>query len=137
MSLILAAPVVAAPAPSVDFTKDIQPIFEKACYSCHGSKLQSAGLRLDSKKIALPAVDPGNVADSLLYKRVTGAGAEPRMPLGSKPLDPSQLAVIRTWIEQECPVARWNWGGRAFIEEDALGLHFRLSALRAARRDQP
>jgi mono/diheme cytochrome c family protein len=50
---------------SIDFGKDIQPIFEKQCYGCHGPKKQEAAFRLDQKDIALkggelgPAIIPG------------------------------------------------------------------------------
>jgi len=90
----------------VDFATDIQPIFQKACYSCHGPNQQMAGLRLDSKKLALAGgqsgrcVIPGNAANSILYQRVAGLGDQARMPMGSKPLDPSEIALIRDWINQ-------------------------------------
>src|SRR5262245_34153053 len=38
---------------AIDFGKDIQPIFEKNCYGCHGSKKQEAAFRLDQKDVAL------------------------------------------------------------------------------------
>ena len=100
-----ATPAVAAPS-LIDFAGDVQPIFEKSCYACHGSKLQMGGLRLDEKKAALAggqsgqAIEPGKSAGSLLYRRVAGIGDQPRMPLGGKPLEPSQLAILRAWIDQ-------------------------------------
>lgn len=106
---MVAAHTLAA-QPGVDFTKDIQPIFEKSCYSCHGAKLQSGGLRLDSKKVAYSKIEPGKPAGSMLYRRLTGADGQPRMPLGSKPLDQSKLAAIRDWIEQG---AVWPDGNEA------------------------
>src|SRR5258708_22748495 len=63
------------------------------------------GLGLDSKKSALAGgqsgavIDPGKSAESALYRRVAGIGDKPRMPMGGKPLDPSQLALIGTWID--------------------------------------
>ncbi len=90
--------IVLAPAGAADFDKDVQPIFEKSCYSCHGPKQQMGGLRLDSKTLALAAIQPGKPDDSPLYRRVAGIGDQPRMPMSGKPLDPSQLAAIRNWI---------------------------------------
>src|SRR6476659_8172458 len=43
----------------VDFTKDIQPLFENHCYSCHGTKKQESGLRLDDADMALKGGDLG------------------------------------------------------------------------------
>jgi mono/diheme cytochrome c family protein len=102
--LVLAA--MALDADAADFAKDVQPIFESSCYACHGEKLQMGGLRLDSKKLALTGgksgavIEPGKAADSLLYRRVAGIGDQPRMPMGGKPLDPAQLALIRDWIDR-------------------------------------
>src|SRR6267142_1731437 len=90
----------------VDFLKQIQPILESSCYGCHGPKMQMAGLRLDEKSAALSGgqsgavIIPGKSADSPLYRRVAGLGDQPRMPMGGKPLDTSQIALIRAWIDQ-------------------------------------
>ena len=37
----------------VDFVRDVQPIFAKHCFTCHGEKKQKAGLRLDRRPDAL------------------------------------------------------------------------------------
>ena len=85
------APDSASPSPSsassnkVDFAREILPIFEKSCYSCHGLKQQMHGLRLDSKKLALAGgqsgkvIYPHNATESPLYRRVAGVGDEPRI----------------------------------------------------------
>ena len=45
----------------VGFQKDIQPIFEKSCYSCHGPNMQMSGLRLDTKQSAFAGGKSGKV----------------------------------------------------------------------------
>ncbi|HWC01098.1 MAG TPA: c-type cytochrome domain-containing protein, partial [Bryobacteraceae bacterium] len=85
-------------ADKVDFTKDIQPIFEKSCYGCHGPKQQMAGLRLDLP--AAKVVQPAKPEESALYQRIAGLSDQARMPMGGKPLPPEQIALIKTWIEQ-------------------------------------
>src|SRR5262245_56292365 len=95
---------------AVDFTRDIRPIFEAACYRCHGLKIARGQLRLDDKKSALKggisgaAVIPGDGGKSLLLRRILGDGGEPRMPMGAAPLKPAQIEMIRKWIDQ---VAAW------------------------------
>jgi len=85
----------------VDFVRDIQPIFAASCAGCHGAGKQAAGLRLDSKKLALSKViKPGQAAESELYRRVAGIGDQARMPMGGKPLAAEQIARIKLWIEQ-------------------------------------
>ena len=43
----------------VTFDKDIKPIFEKACFECHGDKKQKGKLRLDSLAAALKGGENG------------------------------------------------------------------------------
>ena len=45
----------------VDFAKDIQPIFAKNCYSCHGPEKQKAGLRWDDRAAVLKGSENGPV----------------------------------------------------------------------------
>ncbi len=101
-------PAAATPA-KVDFAKDIQPIFEKSCYSCHGEKMQMGGLRLDSRQIALggKSIVRGNSSDSHLYQRVAGLGDQPRMPMGGEALPAAQIVLIKAWIDQG---AEWPEG---------------------------
>src|SRR5262249_42620051 len=91
---------------AVDFARDIRPIFEAACYKCHGPRVARGQLRLDEKKSALrggisgAAIIPGEAGKSLLLRRVLGEGGEPRMPMGGVPLKPAQVEMIRKWIDQ-------------------------------------
>ncbi len=93
-------------AQTIDFVRDIQPIFVRSCHSCHGDKLQMGRLRLDSKTLAMEGgqsgklIFPGNAATSILYQRVAGIGDQARMPMGAKPLDAGEVARIKAWIDQ-------------------------------------
>ena len=42
---------------AVDFTRDIKPIFDASCVSCHGPQKQKGGLRLDLKDAAMQGGD--------------------------------------------------------------------------------
>src|SRR5215831_18418284 len=75
-------PVTAAPGskPSVDYNRDIRPIFSENCYACHGpdQNKRKAGLRLDRKEDAFVelksgnfAIVPGDLARSKLIERIT------------------------------------------------------------------
>ena len=76
MSLPLAAQQrIAMPSPStekIDYEKDVKPLLEQNCYSCHGDTVQQSGLRLDLRQNALrggdygPVILPGNSAESKL-----------------------------------------------------------------------
>jgi mono/diheme cytochrome c family protein len=114
-SLLCLLCVAAASAPffrdaaanqAVDFARDIRPIFEAACYKCHGPKSARGQLRLDDGKSALKggvsgaAIVPGDAGKSLLLRRILGEGSEARMPMGDAPLNAAQVELIRRWINQ-------------------------------------
>ncbi len=92
----------------IDFGKDVQPIFAKHCYQCHGPEKEESGFRLDSRDRALaggdygPALVKGKAAASALVKRISGEGDEERMPPEGegKPLSEEQIAIIRAWVDQ-------------------------------------
>ena len=51
---VLATAVTAiAAAAAVEHTRDVQPIFQKRCYGCHGASQEMGGLRLDRREAAL------------------------------------------------------------------------------------
>jgi len=100
----------------VDFVKDIQPIFARSCYGCHGAKTQMANLRLDSRAPAMGRVIvAGKAAQSPLYQRVAGIGDAARMPMGGK-LDAAEIELIRAWIDRG---AEWPDTGAAVAAQES------------------
>jgi mono/diheme cytochrome c family protein len=87
-------------AQSVDFVRDIQPIFQAHCAKCHGTGRAMAGLRLDSRAEAMRTITPGRSRESLLLKRILGEGGQERMPRGGPPLSAAQIDLVRRWIDE-------------------------------------
>ncbi len=89
----------------VEFERDILPILAARCLFCHGEMKQSGGLRLDAKVNAMrggqsgPVIVPGKAAESLLYKRISAASDDERMPPTGERLSAPQITLIKTWIE--------------------------------------
>ena len=111
--MFLASAVIVARASDaeVDFAKEIQPIFEKHCYECHGEKKQKSGFRLDSKEIAFrggesgkPSIVAGKSAESELVKKVSSSDPDEVMPPKGERLSGEQVALLKKWIEQG---AKW------------------------------
>ncbi|MGH9340799.1 MAG: DUF1549 domain-containing protein [Acidobacteriota bacterium] len=106
----------------VDFAREVFPILERSCFSCHGAETQNAQLRLDARKIVLqggvsgPAVVPGRAEESLLFLRIAGLTEQPQMPLVGEKLSPQEIALVRGWIDQG---AEWPEGLGAVVEEIA------------------
>ncbi|MYC83631.1 MAG: DUF1553 domain-containing protein [Acidobacteria bacterium] len=93
--------------PTVDFAREIQPIFQERCLACHGSQAQSHGFRLDRRSDAfrggdsgVPAIVPGNSSDSLLLRYVSGRDPEVVMPPEGPPLTGEQVELLRRWIDE-------------------------------------
>jgi mono/diheme cytochrome c family protein len=93
-------------AGTVDFVRDIQPIFAKSCAGCHGAVNQKSGLRLDSGEAALRGgnsgadVVPGDSTHSRLVTLVSGGEGSLVMPPGGPRLTAEQVRLIRAWIDQ-------------------------------------
>src|SRR5207302_7124764 len=85
----------------VDFSRDIEPIFRERCQSCHGPKVQSGGLRLDTRAGAMagghsgPVIKIGRSAESRLIQLADGLQKGLVMPVGGPQLTPAQIAVLR------------------------------------------
>ena len=99
----------------VSFSKDIQPILEQNCWSCHGASMQSSRLNLSTLEGALrggargSAIVPGQAEDSRLYRMMAGLD-KPAMPLGGNKLTDGQIAAVKNWINQG---AHWDTGAVA------------------------
>lgn len=114
------------PGQTVDFSRQILPIFRRSCLACHNSKDAEGGVILESPDLIAkggesgPAVLPGDGAGSLLLKLASRA-EKPFMPprnnkAGAPPLTPDELGLVQAWINQGAtgvvaqafPVTRWN-----------------------------
>ena len=91
----------------VDFVREVRPILEKHCYSCHGAKKQKSGMRLDIKSEAFkggdrwgPSVIAGKADESPLIQLITSDDEESRMPPKGDPLTGVEIRTLTTWIDE-------------------------------------
>jgi len=107
-----------AAADSVDFSRDIQPLLARRCFSCHGPDTQEGGLRLDSAEGATGelasggrAIVPGNVETSLILERIASDDPDLRMPPEGARLTARHVESLRAWIAEG---AQWkeHWAFR-------------------------
>ena len=96
------------------YATDIQPIFVKSCYPCHGPKSArpKGKLRLDTLELILkggedgPALVKGNSAKSTMVAQLCYQGdpddymPPPKNKANIKPLTKEQIGLIRAWIDQ-------------------------------------
>jgi hypothetical protein len=112
-------------APTVDFVRDIQPVFQRHCYRCHGSLRQESSYRLDVREVALGTADlgpapimRGDAQNSPLLRFVSGSdeGGIVMPPDDAPRLTDQQVALLKAWIVQG---AAWP--------DDAAGSQERLT----------
>lgn len=91
----------------ISYNRDIRPIVNNKCISCHGGVKQSGGFSLlfeeeakattESGKLA---IIPGDSKNSEMIKRVNHQDTDLRMPLGKEPLTEEEIQLIADWIDQ-------------------------------------
>jgi len=88
---------------TLEFTRDIRPILDKNCTSCHQPALKQADLdlttyaRFQAGGKRGPAFVAGSPEQSLVMQFITAA-LKPSMPLGQPPLAANDVATVRDWI---------------------------------------
>ena len=105
----------AALAASVDFSRDIQPIFADRCFHCHGPDEASrkADLRFDLREGAFrerrgkTVIVPGKREESELWRRVSSDDPRKRMPppRSNRALAPHEVEALGRWIDEGAPWA--------------------------------
>jgi hypothetical protein len=104
---------------SATFTRVQNEIFTPTCavIGCHDRLGQSSQMVLTAgqaygnivnrSSVEMPnlsRIQPNDVPNSYLYRKITGAGITgERMPLGGPPLSEAQISLIRNWIRRGAP----------------------------------
>jgi hypothetical protein len=107
---------------TVDFQRDVEPIFKAICYRCHGPERPKSRFRLDNRASALKGgnngidIISGDSAKSPLIHYVSRLVKDMEMPPEGKgePLTAEQVGILRTWIDQGA-----SWGVAAATEQFA------------------
>lgn len=122
----------AAPAGDtlIDFERDVEPIFSRHCYKCHGPEKQKGGLRLDERASAVVGGESGvsvldaDVDTNVLLRRVGNSNPAVRMPKQAMPLSEQEIDVLRRWVEAGTPWPEpaesgddYNSGGAAVLPQ--------------------
>ncbi len=103
----------------VDFARDVEPILQARCWSCHGSEKQESGLRLDRNETAFIGGDSGKAivrnesANSLLIQYVSGIDPDHLMPPEGQRLSAEQIGLLRTWIDRGA-----DWPASTSVEKN-------------------
>ena len=123
---------------TVDFEKEVFPLFQERCIECHQAPQEKngrlikpkAGLRMDGLAHLMfgsddgPILVPNHPSKSPLYNRVNlPSDDDDRMPPKGDPLTFEQKDLIRRWIGQGADFGSWQGatdGVEDLIREDSL-----------------
>lgn len=102
----------ASNANKIDFARQIKPLMERSCLTCHGPNKSESQYRVDSREAILKGGDSGEEAivagqsdRSPLIANVSGIIPGMEMPPLAKrqsfpPLTEEELQLLRTWVDQ-------------------------------------
>lgn len=94
--------------------REVLPIFQMRCVTCHGKRRQEAGLDLRTPASRMkggksgPALVPGKPEESLLFQRVASGEMPPPDMLFENQVRPprqSEVEILRKWIAAGAPEA--------------------------------
>ena len=102
----------------VDYLKNVKPLLQERCYSCHGGLKQKGGLRLDTAVLLRKGGESGDALSKdkagkvRLLERVSSTDPEEHMPPKheGERFTAAQIQILREWIEA---------GASAPVEEKA------------------
>ena len=96
----------------IDYNRDVKPIINKKCISCHGGVKKQGGFSFlfeEEAKAQLKsgafAIIPFKPNQSEIITRITSADEEERMPYKHDALSKSEIKIFTDWIKQG---AKWG-----------------------------
>jgi formylglycine-generating enzyme required for sulfatase activity len=94
--LFLFAPALFA---QVDFNKQVRPVLEKHCTTCHGPDRALGGLRLSTRALAARAINTAEPLKSPMLLTMDRAPGQPlAMPPGGPQVSEAERAVVKQWL---------------------------------------
>lgn len=83
---------------AISYNKNLVPLFQSQCYSCHSPSSASGGIVMGTY-----ATDKAIALNGKLYGSVSHASGFSPMPAGAAKMTTCQLAGIKKWIDAGCP----------------------------------
>lgn len=84
---------------AADFSREVYPVLQSACFECHGAEVQKGDLRLDT---ASPKHT--EIGQELLRRVQLPREDKEAMPKRGERLKPEQIAALKAWIDDG---AKW------------------------------
>ena len=109
MTVAIACTMVRAQERSPDFVRDVAPLLQRRCLSCHSGAEPKGEFSLQTAEAALSGgyIEPGEASESHLVELITPVAGKAEMPKDADPLTSDEIDVIRKWIDEG---AKWPQG---------------------------
>ncbi len=123
--VVLLPDAVAAAEPNIQddfFRKEVAPIFQQRCLSCHNDDERKGDFSLQSSSAAFKDgyLEAGDAEGSHLIELITPVDGTAKMPKNADPLSADEISAVRKWIDAgakwpddlkltKSPVADLNW----------------------------
>jgi hypothetical protein len=121
----------------VNFYKQVMPILESKCFSCHQGNKTKGDLKLHTLEHAMkggksdgPAIVPGDAEKSSIYARIIQTDEDYIMPPKGDPLSKDEQELIKRWINEGA-----NWPELNVQFTDVTGLSDDLAFIRRVSLD--
>jgi len=85
-------------AAAVSYSKNVVPLLQQQCYSCHSGGSPSGGIAMGTY-----ATDKAMAVNGKLYGSISFAAGFSPMPQGAPKMTTCQLATIKKWIDSGSP----------------------------------
>ena len=99
------------------FQKQVVPLLQRRCLSCHSGAEPKGEFSLQNAEAALSGgyIEPGDATESHLVDLITPNDGKAEMPKDADPLTADEIAVIRKWID-----AGAKWPPGLILEEPSV-----------------
>ncbi len=92
---------------SVDYSRDVKPILNQRCISCHGGVKQQGGFSVLFEEEAFQPAESGKIPiikgdaeNSEFYKRLISDDPDERMPYKEEVLPAAEIEILKQWINE-------------------------------------
>ncbi|TWU03524.1 Planctomycete cytochrome C [Neorhodopirellula pilleata] len=109
LAAVMACSAASSQEGTIDFQRDLSPLLQRRCLSCHSGNEPKGDFSLQVADAAMSGgyIEPGDASASHLVDLITPVDGKAEMPKDADPLTSDEIMLIRKWIDEG---ASWPQG---------------------------